>query len=163
MSIIPLKDKIIADRFLKAEEIRNERAKSHIEVVKSKLKPIINLQKNSYVISSLENALKGLHALKLKKNSLKLLKENSDKLQESILLHRKVLKNVIKQQSKIIRKEKKPKPKSDRLPYLAQLKNKAFKKLYEDDQSSEEYVETTKNYKPAINPRFIKSLISKYL
>ena len=117
MAIIPLKEQLLTERFMKAEAILNERIKSRTELDHERLKPIINLTKGSYIIHSLEKSLQELNDSKIGKLTLKSIKEQTTKLRNSIMLHRKVLNSVITQESKFIRKTISMEPKRNPLPH----------------------------------------------
>ena len=71
MSMVPMKEKIIVDRYLKAEAVRNQRVQSHKEVEISKLQPIIKLQRGTFIITTLEETLGKLMSIKKKTDSIK--------------------------------------------------------------------------------------------
>ena len=164
MSMVPMKEKIIVDRYLKAEAVRNQRVQSHKEVEISKLQPIIKLQRGTFIITTLEETLGKLMSIKKKTDSINELKKNSEKLHDSILLHRKILKTVIKQESKIIRKQKSQKPRKNPLPYLKSIKKRLLSSL--DKQTGSPAIkenESVYNHITSKTPDIRSKLIPKML
>lgn len=106
MAIFSVKDRVLTEKFVRAELIRNEKVTSHLELKNLKVRPILHMQKNSYLISSLEYSLQKLHDLYITKSSIKRIKDHSRKIKNSVSLHRKVFSQISQQESKILRKKK---------------------------------------------------------
>lgn len=101
MSFIPGKEKLMMEKFLKAEEVRKIKKVSHIildnpgECIREKL------EKASIRMRSLEKTLKDISAVRLRRKYLRKVHDSFEKKYQHILLKEKVVKSTKFQLSKL--------------------------------------------------------------
>ncbi|CAG9328572.1 unnamed protein product [Blepharisma stoltei] len=130
-SWIQSKDKIVFEKFIKAEDVRCEKKKMHEVSQRNKSNPALSLALNTKrvndLISQVEDAWKHKEAVSYRKSKEKMLQ----KAEESLLLQIKLKKLLHEQSSKFIRKRRPSCPKIDPLPYLRKYREKLNRSVEE--------------------------------
>lgn len=127
--IVTTKEKVILQKFISAEDERNVKKRIKEEVKKRKIENFIKLQEGQRKVSELQEKLMEEYNRNKQREVLKTVREKTNKLHESIMLHRKVIKQLIEQEAKIIRKPKRTVSKIDKLPYLRKVKQKLVESM----------------------------------
>ncbi|OMJ68478.1 hypothetical protein SteCoe_34044 [Stentor coeruleus] len=130
--IVTNKEKLILKKFISAEDVRKSRFLLKKQLEKQKIVTPQKLQIGTKRINDLESQLVQEMSLREKRNQ-----DRSSKLYNSIVLHHKVVKQLLEQESKIIRKPKRSFKKIDRLPYLRKIQAKLLESVQMSDSDSE--------------------------
>jgi len=138
--IVSLKEKVVLQKFISAEDERNVKKRMKEELNKRKFENSIKLQEGQRRLNELQERLVEEYSRNKQREVLRTVKIKTCKLHESIMLHRKVIKQLIEQEAKLIRKPKRSVSKIDKLPYLRKFKQKMIEsmKVSEGEDSEDE-------------------------
>lgn len=127
--IVTTKEKVILQKFISAEDERTVKKRIKEEVTKRKSENFIKFQEGQRKINELQMKLIEEYNKNKQREVLRTVREKTNKLHDSIMLHRKVIKQLIEQESKIIRKPKRSVSKIDKLPYLRKVKQRLVESM----------------------------------
>lgn len=157
---------VLHKKFVLAEDERKckSQIKKKIHLQKEKLS--MQIHENSKIFYELQEKALDAYSKRENKAILKTAKENTKRFYSNITLHKKVIKQLLEQESKLIRNPKKPKIKFDKLPYLrkAQTKLLEISSLSGDEKPEDKRIldiNFLKNYKSIkirpsrINPNYL--------
>jgi hypothetical protein len=136
--IIKNREKVILQKFLVAEEERNLKMKIKDDLRRKRMENSIKLEENSKKINEMQDLLVEQYNKNKQKELMRKVKNQTEKLQESIALHRKVIKQLIEQESKIIRKPRNSISKVERLPYIKKARKRFLESVKLSDGEEEE-------------------------
>lgn len=141
--IVSTKEKVILQKFISAEDERNVKKRIKEEMNKRKIENLIKLQEGQRKVNELQERLVEEYNRNKQREVLRTVKEKTSKLHDSIILHRKVIKQLIEQEAKLIRKPKRSVSKIDKLPYLRKFKQKMFESMQvsEGENSEDEGID----------------------
>lgn len=132
------REKMILKKFVSAEDVRKRRSILKIQLEKQKMIAPLKLQLGTKRIIKLEDQLMQEYSRREKRNQIKSVQDRTSKLYDNIILQRKVIKQLLEQESKIIRKPKKILKHVNRLPYLKKANNKLAQSVNRIDSEEEE-------------------------
>lgn len=135
--IVTNKEKLILKKFISAEDVRKSKFLLKKQLEKQKIVTPLKLQIGTKRINDLESQLVQEMTIREKRNQAKSVQDRSSKLYNSIVLHHKVVKQLLEQESKIIRKPKKVFKKIDRLPYLRKMQARLLESVRISESESE--------------------------
>ena len=140
--IVSTKEKVILQKFISAEDERLAKKKIKDQILRNKQENFLKFQENSKKLNELQEKLMEEYNRNKQREVLRTVKEKTTKLHESIMLHRKVIKQLIEQEAKFIRKPIRSVSKADRLPYLKKFR-KNFIESVKISDSEEEDIEVS--------------------
>ncbi|CAG9324464.1 unnamed protein product [Blepharisma stoltei] len=148
-NVLQPKERVILQKYITAEAIRQVKESNHSAILSYKLEPIIQIHENTRRINDLEHrAIEAWRETDYKKlrRTYKIANEN---IQDYNLIQRKILKDLQIQDSKFIRKRRPPGPKLDPLPYLKKARERLSNSIEELGCSSDSY-EAQETYSPVL-------------
>lgn len=110
MSIIPKREKILFERFMNAEEIRKSKRMQHFLIEKGQINARDSLERAGEDIVRLEKSLREISKIREKRNLLKEIEKTSIKINQSLVLKKKVRNQILEQEEKLNRITRKGSP-----------------------------------------------------
>lgn len=110
MSIIPKREKILFERFMNAEEIRKSKRMQHFLIEKGQINARDSLERAGEDIVRLEKSLREISKIREKRNLLKEIEKTSIKINQSLVLKKKVRNQILEQEEKLNRITRKESP-----------------------------------------------------
>ena len=136
--VVTNREKLIIKKFVSAEDERKCKSRIKNEIRKQKLNASMKIDLNSRRFHEMQSKILDEYSRRENIKLLKKFQEKSVKIHENILMHRKVIKQLLEQESKLIRKSKKPKSNVDRMPYLRKVQTKLLESVELSDNEQEE-------------------------
>lgn len=135
------KDKLILKKFISAEHERNYKKKLKQELVQQKQETTEKIIRGTKKQLDLQEQLHEEYTKHKQRQILNSINKQASKLHDNIILHRKVISQLIEQESKFIRKPPKSVRKINKLPYLqkARINLKNSVKLSEGEEEEVEF------------------------
>ena len=152
--IVSTREKVMLQKFISAEDERLAKKKIKDQIEKNKQENFLKFQENSKKLNELQEKFMEEFNKNKQREVLRTVKEKTTKLHESIMLHRKVIKQLIEQEAKFIRKPKRSVSKMDRLPYLKKFRKNFIESVNISD-NEEDNIEVSK---PQLIPMNMKAL-----
>ena len=135
--IVSTREKVMLQKFISAEDERLAKKKIKDQIVKNKQENFLKFQENSKKLNELQEKFMKEFNKNKQREVLRTVKEKTTRLHESIMLHRKVINQLIEQEAKFIRKHKRSVSKMDRLPYLKKFRNNFIDSVNISDSEEE--------------------------
>ena len=160
MSFIPSREKIMMDRFIKAEEVRKIKKTCHLSKGTNGSNIRIKLEIASERVRSLENSLKAISGIREKRRYLKELYDSSEKLNKSLLLKEKIKKCIHNQELKLNHSQTPKKDTSFILPNIKKIcpsnESVNVKNLISSVKGKSKTPETLRNSFKFLSPKIMK-------
>ena len=137
--LVTNKEKLVLKKFISAEDERLIKKEIRQKNLNNKLNHSLKLEKNTMKHLELQDKLLKEYSKLKQKQLIKNIHDKTTKLYENIIIHKKIIKQLIEQESKFIRKPKKKMPKVDRLPYLKKIHTKLIESVELDDRKEEDF------------------------